>query len=52
MSFKRNILEERTVEELQELAKDEDLYGYSSMERNELIDLISGSHSEEVRVVK
>lgn len=52
MSFKRDILEGRTVEELWELTKDEDLSGHSSMEMNELIDLISDSYSEEVQLVK
>jgi len=37
-------LSERTVKELKQMVRDKDLSGYSTMNKDELIDLIEGNY--------
>ncbi len=43
---KRELLEEKTVEELKDMARDRDLSGYSNMVKDELIELINSSYTK------
>lgn len=45
---KTELLEERTVKELREMAREKDLSGYSKLRKAELVDLIGENYSEEV----
>ncbi len=42
-----DLLEDKTVEDLKELAREKDLSGYSNMRKSELIDLVADSYTKE-----
>lgn len=44
MPTKRELLEEKTVKELKQMARDKDLSGYSSMNKSELVDLVKSNY--------
>lgn len=44
---KRELLEDRTVEELKEMAREKGLSGYSKLRKAELVDLIGENYSED-----
>ena len=46
MATKNELLEEKTVKDLKQMARDKDLSGYSKMRKNELIDLIDDNYSK------
>lgn len=43
---KRELLEEKTVKELKDMARDRDLSGYSQMVKDELIELINSNYTK------
>lgn len=46
MPTKRELLEEKTVKELKQMAKDEDLSGYSTKRKSGLIDMIEKNYTK------
>lgn len=44
MPTKRELLEEKTVEELKQMARDKDLSGYSRLRKAKLVDMIEDSY--------
>lgn len=46
MPTKTELLEEKTVDELKDMARDEDLSGYSGMRKDELIELIKSNYTK------
>lgn len=44
---KRELLEDRTVKELKQMAREKDLSGYSKLRKAELVDLIDENYSED-----
>lgn len=50
---KKELLEERTVKELKDLAREKDISGYSNLKKAELINLIDEHYSEdEIRALE
>lgn len=46
MPTKSELLEEKTVKELKQMARDQDLSGYSGMAKAELVDLVSAGYTK------
>ena len=47
MATKEELLEEKTVKDLKQMARDKDLSGYSKMRKNELIEFIGENYSKD-----
>ncbi len=47
MTTKDELLKEKTVKELRQMARDRNLTGYSDMRKAELVDLIGGNYSKD-----
>lgn len=47
MASKEDMLEEKTVKELKQMARDKDLSGYSRLRKAELIEMISDNYTED-----
>jgi len=46
MPTKRELLEEKTVKELKQMARDKDLSGYSGMRKAELVDMVNANYTK------
>lgn len=47
MPTKREMLEEKTVEELKQMARDADMSGYSNARKSELMDMIDSEYTKD-----
>ena len=47
MATKEELLKEKTVKDLKQMARDKDLSGYSKMRKNELIEFIGENYSKD-----